>query len=379
MQWYDHFITALLSAVTVALFVWFVFKEVVKQSIGFGFRRINARLGQAAKERARIAKETADERARIAKEAADERARIAKETAALQRILVQDAVDRKATEDELRLRAAFDQQLKLYDRYAKAAEHLGDASQPVRIGGIYELGLILASPMKETAGEHTGLQNGGPAREVLGSLGKEFYWPVMDLLTSFIRNQVESRSQQPPPVTESSAERIEEDIQAALNVIGRRAQVQNRPHDSPIDLSGLNLSHAWFAGLQLQWSYFGGATLDDSNLDEADFREALLDNANLRFCSFIGTNFDHSILKKSNLSQSNFEETNFSGANLSDTDLSGSVFPKADFAGANLSGADLSDTDLGAAKNLEQIQINSAVGKNPGTTLPPGRTYPAHW
>ena len=61
-------------------------------------------------------------------------------------------------------------------------------------------------------------------------------------------------------------DRIEDDVQAALNVIGRRVKLKNRPHDSPIDLSGLDLSDSWLAGAHLEWSYLSWACLDHADI-----------------------------------------------------------------------------------------------------------------
>ena len=70
---------------------------------------------------------------------------------------------------ELLLKAELDKQLKLTDRYSSGVEHLGSSNAAVRIGGIYQLGQLLQIDPDD-----------------------EFYWPVLDLLTSYIRLNVTS-------------------------------------------------------------------------------------------------------------------------------------------------------------------------------------------
>ena len=156
---------------------------------------------------------------------------------------------------ELRLKAELDKQIKLADRYSKGVGHIGSSDASVRIGGIYEVGQLLDI---------------GPT--------DEFYWPVLDLLTSFIRLRVTSRAVKKGPSAGGVMDRIEDDVQAALNVIGRRVKLKNRPHDSPIDLSGLDLSDSWLAGAHLEWSYLSWACLDHADISHAHVSEALLDD-----------------------------------------------------------------------------------------------------
>jgi uncharacterized protein YjbI with pentapeptide repeats len=247
---------------------------------------------------------------------------------------------------ELLLKAELDKQLKLTDRYSKGVEHLGSSDMAVRIGGIYELGQLLdIDPIDE------------------------FYWPVLDLLTSFIRLRAKSRPARAGQRTGGVHERIDDDMQAALNVIGRRQKLRNRPHDSPLDLSGLDLGDSWLAGAHLEWSYLSHANLDCSDIGKAFVSEAILDRATLTHCSIRGTTFRKSNLKEVDFSHSDLSESKFHRA-----DLSGANFDKAILDKADLSGADLTGTET----FLTQSQLNKARGDS-RTRLPAVLVRPQHW
>jgi hypothetical protein len=245
---------------------------------------------------------------------------------------------------ELLLKAELDKQLKLTDRYSKGVEHLGSSNEAVRIGGIYELGQLLEIDPVD-----------------------EFYWPVLDLLTSFIRLRANSRPARDGKRTGGVNERIDDDIQAALNVIGRRQKRKNRPHDSPIDLSGLDLGDSWLAGAHLEWSYLAGAALDYSDIGSALVTEAILDEASLTHCSIRGTTFRKSSLKKVDLSHSDLSESNFHRADLSEAIFEGATLDESDLSGTILSGA-----------QVTQSQLDKARGDS-RTELPAGRNRPNHW
>ena len=101
-----------------------------------------------------------------------------------------------------------------------------------------------------------------------------------------------------------------------------------------------------------------------------------------------GTDLSNFYLLNANMSECNlcevhFHSTNLQRVNLKKADLSNSYlctakFQDADFAEANLEGARLYGAQLDEAKNLTQMQIDSAYG-NEETKIPHGLVRPKHW
>jgi len=133
------------------------------------------------------------------------------------------------------------------DLYSRVIDQLGSEQLPVRIGGVYALGRI--------------------ARD-----SKEYHPIVMEVLTAFIREN--SRDQWPPPERHEPGQWTRPDIQAAINVVGRRDVESDT---QPIDLYGATLINANLSGLDLR-----GATLRRANLAGAYLYDTKLADADLR-------------------------------------------------------------------------------------------------
>jgi hypothetical protein len=205
------------------------------------------------------------------------------------------------------------------DRFTKAIDQLGsvDASgKPkleIRLGGIYALERIARDSEKD-------------------------HWPVMEVLTAYVRENSSVRSR---PVTVKPhigpiavvqpalimGEHPRADIQAILTVLGRREMTYERV-GQVIDLIDVYLFSADLTGAYLQRAHLNRADL--------------------------------------------------SGADLSRADLGGAYLSGAVLDGAYLSGAVLDGADLSKARDLSQQQINSAFG-NKETKLPPNLKRPEHW
>jgi uncharacterized protein YjbI with pentapeptide repeats len=122
------------------------------------------------------------------------------------------------------------------------------------------------------------------------------------------------------------------DIQAALTVIGRRAE-----GPGAVDLTKANIQ---------------GAHLDDAHLS--------------------GANLSRAYLREANLSGAHLGDATLSVANLRRTNLSGVYVGRANLSGANLSRAYLREANLSDVKNLTQAQLDLACGM--GAKLPDGLT-----
>src|SRR5207245_2357252 len=120
----------------------------------------------------------------------------------------------------------------LADRLTQAVDQLRDGNLEVRLGGIYAL-------------------------EGLARTSESEYWPIMEILTTFVRERASVTKNQPPP---EPPLRLAPDIQAALDVIGRRRHTFRDGESQRLDLRGTDLRRANLAGAELQ-----GADLTDAN------------------------------------------------------------------------------------------------------------------
>ena len=123
------------------------------------------------------------------------------------------------------------------------------------------------------------------------------------------------------------------DVQAILTVLGTPEAEPSLYQRREINLSETDIS---------------GANLVENHYEYVDFREANLNQAHLNGAFF--------------------NRAYFNGTNLSEADLQG----------ATLEGANLSGANLETAKNLDQKQIDSAIGDS-YTKLPSNLHMPKSW
>jgi uncharacterized protein YjbI with pentapeptide repeats len=238
--------------------------------------------------------------------------------------------------------------------YYSTLLHLGNDKIDVHLGGIYALEQIaIDSPEK-------------------------YHWTIVEILSAFIREKRPFDSTEPVGI----------DIQAALNVLGRRKVEQDPKYKyinlrkvnligveiqsanlNHIDLSGANLNH-----VDLSDANLNGSTLKDAILDYANLRETDLSDANFRGATLVNANLKGSNLNNADLSYADLCWTDISEANLSQATLINVNFQATDFKGANLNGAIFCDvirnatpcvtpdvTDLSTAMNLTHEQLRSVI------------------
>ena len=196
------------------------------------------------------------------------------------------------------------------DQFSKAVEQLGHDSASVRIGAIYLL-------------------------ERLAQDSPRDYWPVMEVLSAFVRD----KRLIPPGQTQAPARadhpiKYDRDIQSAVIVIGRRN------HSQDPDDKALYLNHSDLRGLAFFDDDYSRVRFHLSDLREANFHRA-------------------------NLRQARFWQACLAKANLSNADLTAAILEAADLQGANLTqcillGADLQNANLQGAIGLTVEQIKSA-------------------
>jgi hypothetical protein len=249
------------------------------------------------------------------------------------------------------------------DRFTRAIDQLGRTDDEgnkrfeIRLGGIYALERI--------------------ARE-----SKEDHWPIMDVLTAYVRQHAPRRpldegqeGAEDATVDKKSEEDSREatkkttdvpapapDIQAIMTVLRRRTRSFGHGEPEPLDLQETNL-----AGASLWRADFKGAWLVVANLSKANLMEADLSKANL-----VEADLDFADLSGAGLRNADLSEANLPGANLSEASLT-----RANLTRANLSQAYLAGTNL-LGVQLTQAQLEETIGDE-NTQLPSDLKPPAHW
>lgn len=218
------------------------------------------------------------------------------------------------------------QEGQITDRFTKAIEQLGepgDQKLAARLGGIYAL------------------------ERIANESGKD-HWPIMEVLTAYVR---ENASKQ----TQVSIEdfKLAADIQAILTVLGRRVRKYEDPDQMTLDLSQADIRGAFVDEAQLDGTYLYGADISHAHLPHAHLAGAHLNGASLN-----GTHLPHADLRNAELTKANFNDA---------------FLLAVDFSGAYLCGA-----DLRYARSLTQEQLDSAKG-DADTRLPSGLHMPEAW
>ena len=216
------------------------------------------------------------------------------------------------------------QEGQITERFTRAVDQLGAIDQSgnpsveIRLGGIYAL-------------------------ERIANESKKDYWPIMEILTAYIRKNSSIKDQKV-----QERERVQFDIQAILSVIKKR----NKP-DNFIEPCGLDLQDTYLCKTNLSNTYLEGA-----DLTGADLTEAHLEGAHLT--KYDKTEYDYdesgcisgySIIKEANLNWAHLRKAHLEGAylrqaHLEGADLTEAHFEMTDFMGAHLDGANFTKVDL---------------------------------
>jgi len=188
------------------------------------------------------------------------------------------------------------------------------------------------------------------------------------------------------------------DIQAAIEVIGRRSRRQmdiermqrSRQSDEPyrLDLRETNLRRADLSDLDLARAKFHGARLEGANLrgarlEGADLMLARLEGADLMLARLEGANLGEARLEGADLRGARLEGANLRGARLEGADLGGARLEGADLRGARLEGADLRGARLEGANlrgaRLEGADLREADFRNSNWAGASNRASPAQF
>jgi uncharacterized protein YjbI with pentapeptide repeats len=244
------------------------------------------------------------------------------------------------------------------DRFTKAIAQLGEQGPEklaVRLGGIYALERIARDSKKD-------------------------FWPIMEVLTAYVRENAPWRPNPPkdtsPPQDNLSPRRRTApqnrpatDIQAILTVLGRRT-----PAYAPLDLRGTdlrgadlegalledaNLRDAHLEGAELPMAYLGGAELERAHLEGAQLGIAHLEGAQLWGAHLEEAKLTGTYLQKADLGHAHLEGADLQSAHLEGAGLWGTYLQKANFRRAHLEGAILWGAHLQGAQNLTVEQLST--------------------
>ncbi len=271
------------------------------------------------------------------------------------------------------------QEGQITERYTRAVNQLGSKELEIKLGGIYALERIANESEKD-------------------------YWPIIEILTAYVRKNSSVDSQLKEPIlnivpismdiqdNESKKSNVSEvvdvsiDIQAIMIVIARRKHDYMNGETNPLNLKRTNLRKYDLFKANLHGAYLTGANLSGAELSWANLSRAdLLSEANLSGANLHGANLQGAYLTGANLTGANLrgaklQKAYFTGANLHGADLTGANLQgayllkayllKADLIeanlqeakleGANLSGANLDNANLEEA-NFEKANLSGAV------------------
>ncbi|AKB31106.1 Pentapeptide repeat family protein [Methanosarcina siciliae HI350] len=236
------------------------------------------------------------------------------------------------------------QEGQITERFTRAVDQLGNPAMEIRLGGIYALERIANESEKD-------------------------YWPIMEILTAYVRKNSSIDAIENKNVTllaidiqanESKQKEVPEtkkialDIQAVLTVLGRR---KNTFYDG--ESNSLNLSHSRLQAADLEKANFEGADLEGANLEGANLVMTHLEEANLRNAHLEEADFFETHLQQANLGGAYLEKTYITNSYLVEASLMGAHLEDADFRWTHLEGADLVGAYLKRA-NLEGSHLEGS-------------------
>lgn len=203
------------------------------------------------------------------------------------------------------------------ERFTRAIDQLGSDSLQIRLGGIYALERIARDSAKD-------------------------HWPIMEVLTAYVRERAAWKGFPIPQDTDTPAPAT--DIQAILTVLGRRIRCHEN-QEQRLDLRKTDLRKAYLQATHLEGADLSGANLAKANLTSAHLEGARLWEAYLER-AFLGD----AHLERGSLLEANLDRALLSGAYLEDADLSGAHLQEARLSAAHLERVDFRDAHLEGAR-----------------------------
>lgn len=254
------------------------------------------------------------------------------------------------------------------ERFTRAVEQLGATDQngnkkvEIRLGGIYAL-------------------------ERISKESEEDHWPIMEILTAYVRqnssaqifrNKIITHQAMGIQANESTTNEVPEvskvplDIQAILTVIGRRVKSFENGKPNYLDLQETNLERASLEDAHLEGADLSRAHLEKANLfrthlERASFEDAHLEGADLKWAHLERASLEGAYLEGAHLEGADLFGTCLKGAYLKEAHLEGAELFGASLEGAFLEGAslegaeDLSIDQLSEAKTLYNVELEEEL------------------
>lgn len=226
------------------------------------------------------------------------------------------------------------------ERFTRAIEQFGNEKMEIKLGGIYALGRIAKESKKD-------------------------YWPIMKILTAYVREK------SPVDRNPSNICKISTEIQAILEVLSDH----EHPDTDVINLDNVNLNGARlinhpnlkfvsFIGSSFKKADFGWVNLESTDLKGANFERAYLWGSNLQYANLIGANLEEVHIGGADLKYAKLVRANFKSADLNGADLKEATCKEADFTNADLQNADftgaffLTFDQLSKARSLYNTKLD---------------------
>lgn len=238
------------------------------------------------------------------------------------------------------------QESQITERFTRAIDQLGSIDQlgnpamEIRLGGIYALKRISNESEKD-------------------------YWPIMEILTAYIRENSSAEISEVPEVG-----KISSDIQAILTIIGTRKYSFRKGEDKRLELQGIclqnaNLMEAHLEGINFEGAHLEGTNFEEAHLEGAKFKKAYLGGAKFKKAHLEKADLIEVYMKKTSLVEAHLEEAHLNEAhlveetNLLNAHLEGAYLMNAHLEGATLGKAHLEGARLSGA-HLEGAYLNEA-------------------
>jgi hypothetical protein len=227
------------------------------------------------------------------------------------------------------------QDRQITEHYTRAVEQLGSDKLELRLGAIYALERIARDSERD-------------------------HWPIMEILTAYIREhaprkETEQRSKEEGSSTETLPTQNHElppkpttDVQAILTVLGRRTRTYGKGEEERLNLIHTDLQRANLIGVHLAGVYLVGAHLEQAYLINAHLEGAHLSFAHLEFAHLIRAHLEGTRFDSAHLLGTFLKGAHLKGARLTDANLQW-----ADFRGAT----DLTVEQLADAKTLYEAHL----------------------
>lgn len=235
-------------------------------------------------------------------------------------------------------REARDSQEALYTKlFIDATDQLTDENIFARLGGIYALERIARESPKD-------------------------HGPIMEILTAYVR---EEAPWPPKNDVESARKHPNADIQAILQVIGRRNVDHEPSTEQQIllhDLNNTNLQGSDMNGLN-----FERVSFRDSNLCGAGIRRSILRYCRLQRADLKFAHLDYSDISNSLAEGCDFSRASLCGVNLDNSDLRNAIFFNASVADLGngipkFPDVHVDGADLRGASGLSDEFMRASVG-----------------